>query len=351
MPKHCIVLLSGGLDSLLVTRLMAAQGLRVTAMHTLNCFHSTQALAERQERLRADALRLGAEDIVFPDITDDIIALVRRPKHGYGRNLNPCIDCRLRTMREGFGLMAARGADFVVTGEVAGQRPMSQRRDALSLADREIARWGHAGLLLRPLSAKLLPETTPQRERWVDPGRLYDISGRGRDRQMAMAEELGIGAYPSPAGGCLLTDPGFSERLRRLMRCRPDWGADDVELLKVGRHFCIGAGVKVVASRREEENYLLRGLARPGDRFYINDERNGAIVLLRGGRTEEAERIAAGLAVHFSKMRDDGSARVKAWDDDGEETLAAAAVNPDEARDMERLFMEKAENPAHGEGE
>lgn len=339
MSKHCIVLLSGGLDSLLVTRLMALQGLRVTAMHTLNCFHSTQALADRQERLRADALRLGAEDIVFPDITDDVMALVRKPKHGYGKNLNPCIDCRLRTMREGFRLMTELGADFVVTGEVVGQRPMSQRRDALGLANKEIAAWGHAGQLLRPLSAKLLPETVPQREGWVSPDYLYDISGRARDRQMVLAEELDIGVYPSPAGGCLLTDPGFSDRLRKLMRCQPDWDANDIELLKVGRHFCLGPGVKAVASRREEENYMLRDLARPGDWFFINDEQNGAIVLLRGDRTAEIERVAAGLAVHFSKSRETGSARVKAWSGDNEEILTATVVDPDEAREMERRFM------------
>ncbi len=341
MSKHCIVLLSGGLDSLLVTRLMAVQGLRVTAMHTLNCFHSTQALAERQERLRADALRLGAEDIVFPDITDDVMALVRKPKHGYGKNLNPCIDCRLRTMREGFRLMVKLGADFVVTGEVVGQRPMSQRRDALGLANKEITAWGHAGLLLRPLCAKLLPETVPGREGWVDPAYLYDISGRGRDRQMALAEELEIGVYPAPAGGCLLTDPGFSDRLRKLMRCQPEWESNDVELLKVGRHYCLGAGVKAGASRRDEEKYMLRDLARPSDWFFINDEKNGAIVMLRGNRTGETERVAAGLAVHYSKMRETGAARVKAWSGDEEETLDAAVVDPEEAREIERRFIGK----------
>ncbi|MDR1744383.1 MAG: hypothetical protein LBS30_01360 [Planctomycetota bacterium] len=340
MAKSCIVLLSGGLDSLLALRLMTLQGIRATALHSVNCFHGTQQIGEKKEKLRRAASALGAEDIVFPDITEDVVALTKRPRHGYGKHLNACIDCRLRTVAAGFACLRERGADFVVSGEVVGQRPMSQRRDAIALANREIAAWGFPGLLLRPLCAKLVEKTVPEREGWVDGNFLYDISGRGRERQMALAEELRIGEYPSPAGGCLLTAPGFSAKFAVLMRCKPGWGAADVELLKVGRHFQIAEDARIVASRCEEENLRLRELAEPGDLLFINAERNGAVALLRGAKTHETRELAAGMAVYYSKMREDGTARVRAWriingEDVPEEELAARAAHPDVLRGME----------------
>ena len=341
MSRSCIVLLSGGLDSLLAVRLMTMQGLRVTALHTVNCFHGVQKIEEKKIRLREAALALGAEDIVFPDITDDIVALTKRPRHGYGKHLNACIDCRLRTVKAGFACMVERGADFVVSGEVVGQRPMSQRRDAIGLANREIASWGFEGLFVRPLCAKLLDRTIPEIEGWIDPALLYDISGRNRERQMALAEEIGLGDYPSPAGGCLLTDPGFSAKFAVLMRFKPEWGGDDIELLKTGRHFQISPDSRVIASRREEENFRLRELAVPGDRLYINAERNGAVVMLRGERTVEAEAAAAGVAVYYSKMREDGGARVCSWRIEGGEDIdfvefEGRVVDPDILRKRER---------------
>lgn len=313
MTRSCIALFSGGLDSMLALRLMTVQGVHATTLHSVNCFHGTQRLEEKKTRLRETALALGADDIVFPDITDDVVALTKRPRHGYGKHLNACIDCRLRTVAAGFAAMVERGADFVVSGEVMGQRPMSQRKDAITLANREIAAWGHEGLLLRPLCALATPECKPLREGWVERRYCYDITGRGRDRQMALAAELGFTTYPTPAGGCLLTDPEFSRRLAAMMECNGDFQADDVELLKVGRNFQISRGAKIVASRNEEENYRLRDLSRPDDRFYINDERNGAVVMARGEISPDIEALAAGLAVYYSKMRDDGTARVSAW--------------------------------------
>ncbi len=340
MTKSCIVLLSGGLDSLLTLRLMARENIRVTALHSVNCFHGVGDIETKKEHLRTKALALGASEIVFPDISETVVALTKNPRHGYGKHLNACIDCRLHTVRRGFTLMEKLGADFVASGEVVGQRPMSQRRDAIRLADREIAAWGHEGLFLRPLSAKLLEETVPQREGWVSGNALFDISGRGRERQMALAEELGIGEYPGPGGGCLLTVPEFSWRLAVLMRSKEDWGPADIELLKVGRHFQIAPDARIVASRNEGENYRLRDFAEPADRFYINGERNGAVVMLRGEKTPEAVAAAAGLAVYYSKMREQGAARVESWRiengaDIDQLAFPAAAVNPDALRERE----------------
>lgn len=346
MSRHCIVLLSGGLDSLLVLRLMAREGVRVTALHSVNCFHGVGDIEAKKERLRAKALSLGAADILFPDISDAVVALTKAPRHGYGKHLNACIDCRMHTVRLGFRVMEELGADFVVSGEVVGQRPMSQRRDAIRLADKEITAWGYEGLFLRPLSAKLLPETVPQTEGWVSERALFDISGRGRDRQMALAGEIGIGEYPGPGGGCLLTVPEFSWKLAVLMQSNGDFQPADIELLKAGRHFQITSASRIVASRNEEENYKLRALSRPDDRFFINDERNGAVVLLRGEKTPDAVAAAAGLAVFYSKMREDGAARVESWriEDDADcdkETAAAGVVSPDSLREKELALAGK----------
>ena len=341
MPKTCIALFSGGLDSLLVLRLMAMQGLRVIAMHSVNCFHGSTGIEEKKAHLRETALAVGASDIVFPDITDAVVKLTKRPRHGYGKHLNACIDCRLHTVKIGFELMREVGADFVVSGEVVGQRPMSQRKDAIALADKETAAWGFGGLFLRPLCAKLVPTTIPEAEGWVDKQYLYDISGRGRERQMALAAELDITDYPSPAGGCLLTVPEFGHRLAVLMRYKPDWTARDAELLKVGRHFQISPETRVIASRREEENYLLRQLASPEERFFINSQRNGAVIVVRGQQSPAIDMLAGGLAVHYSKMREDGRAIISTWrvDENGEDIdtreFPALVINPDTARAME----------------
>ncbi len=351
MPRSCVVLLSGGLDSLLVLKLMVNQGLNVIAMHSINCFHSTEKTADLKERLTASAARLGATDIVFPDITEEVIACVRNPRYGYGKNLNPCIDCRLKTVETGFAVMQERGADFVVSGEVVGQRPMSQRRDAMGMADKIIAGWGYGGLFLRPLSAKLLPTTIPEKEGWINQDCLFSISGRGRYMQMELAEKLDLGEYPCPAGGCLLTDAGFSNRLADLIRFKPDWTARDAELLKVGRHFLLNENTRIIASRREEENYQLQELSRPEDILFINDEKNGAIVMLRGDCTPENKAIAAGMAVYFSKMREDGKARVEFWRggpvgaDKG--MMEAIAVDPEKIRQQEQAMKASSSIPAY----
>lgn len=350
MPRSCVVLLSGGLDSLLVLKLMVNQGLNAIAMHSINCFHSTEKTADLKVRLAESAKRLGAADIVFPDITEEVISCVRSPRYGFGKNLNPCIDCRLKTVETGFAVMRERGADFVVSGEVVGQRPMSQRRDAMGIADKIIDRWGHGGLFLRPLSSKLLPTTIPEKEGWVSQDCLFSISGRGRYTQMELAEKLQLGEYPNPAGGCLLTDAGFSGRLADLIRFKPDWQAVDVELVKVGRHFLVNEKTRIVASRREEENYLLRDLSRPDDKLFINDETNGAIVMLRGDCTPENEALAAGLAVYYSKMREDGKARVEFWrggpEDLDKGTMEALVVDPDMLRQREQEMKASSAVPA-----
>ncbi len=319
------------------------QGLQVIALHSVNCFHSTEQTERRIQRLRAKAVQLGATDIVFPDLSEDIIAVTKAPRYGYGKNLNACIDCRLKTVEAGFKAMRETGASFVVSGEVVGQRPMSQRRDALGLADKQIAAWGFKSLYVRPLSAKLLPQTIPEQKGWLDPNLLYAISGRSRHEQMELVEKLGIDDYPNPAGGCLLTDAAFSSRLADVMRFTPAWKVDDVELIKVGRHFLLDNNIRIVASRREEENDRLEWLAKPEDLLYINAKKNGAIVLVRGQADCKQKSLAAGLAVYFSKMRENGKAQVAEWHIcNGEETdkcvFTAASIDPALVRALEKKW-------------
>ena len=249
-----LALLSGGLDSMLAAKLIQEQGIEVVGVAFTSPFFGP------------DKARRAAEWLGIPlhvvDITEDLIPVLVRPKYGYGRNMNPCIDCHTLMVRKAGELMKELGASFVVTGEVLGERPKSQNAAALRIVARDS---GLEGYLLRPLSAKLLPPTVPEEKGWVDRERLLDIQGRSRKPQMALAEKYGLKDYPSPAGGCLLTDPGLSRRLKELLAENQTPEQRDLELLKYGRHFKSPEGTRIVVARQKEENEPLVALARPGD--------------------------------------------------------------------------------------
>ena len=266
---RALVLLSGGLDSVLAAELLRRLGVEVVGITFTTPFFGSQGG-------RKAAAQLGIP-LEVVDITDPHLEVVKNPRFGYGKNLNPCIDCHVLMVRVALERMEQLGAHFVATGEVLGERPKSQNRQALDL----VARFSGAGdLLLRPLSAKLLPPTRPEIQGWVDREGLLDIRGRSRKRQMRLAEEWGIGEYQTPAGGCLLTDPGFSRRLRALMEATRDFDAGDVELVKVGRQFWI-RGNLLVLGRRHAENERLWELRRPGDRVFKEKHRPGPTALWR----------------------------------------------------------------------
>lgn len=211
------------------------------------------------------------------DITEPHLEVVRNPRFGYGKNLNPCVDCHALMVSRTLEMLEELGGWFIATGEVLGERPKSQNRRALDLVS---SHSGAGDLLLRPLSARLLPETRPEREGWVRREDLLDISGRSRRRQMELAREWGIEDYESPAGGCLLTDPGFSSRLRELMARVPDFDREDAELVKLGRQFWQGDTL-IVLGRRHEENRRLMGIALPTDLLLRERDRPGPLALLR----------------------------------------------------------------------
>jgi tRNA-specific 2-thiouridylase len=231
------------------------------------------------------------------DITDQFLPLIYDPPHGWGRGHNPCIDCHVLMLREAGAIMAAEGFDLVFTGEVLGQRPMSQNRGSLNLVARES---GIADRLLRPLSAKFLKVTQPEARGWVDREGLLNLSGRGRKRQMALAEAYGITRYPAPAGGCLLTDPRYAQRLKELLRHVREASRPELELLKWGRHFRLPGGAKAVVGRTQRENEALLGLKTPADYVVKVEGYPGPIVLVCGGGSETDLEEAAGLAATYS---------------------------------------------------
>lgn len=249
---------------------------------------------------------LGIPLRVF-NVSEEYLDVVKHPKHGYGSNLNPCIDCRIFMLKKSKAYMEESGAAFIVTGEVLGQRPMSQRRDAMRLIEKE-ARM--EGLIVRPLSAQFLPVTLPEREGWVDREKLLNIQGRSRKPQMRLAEKFHIRDYPCPAGGCLLTDPGFARRMKDLIDHDPDFSLNDVHLLKFGRHFRLSPKVKLVVGRNAEDNQKIETFSREGDVLLKTVRYPGPLSLLRGEtRKTEIER-AASITARYSKARGMGTMEV-----------------------------------------
>lgn len=306
---RAIGLLSGGLDSTLACRLLKDQGVDVIAVHfsTGFCLNDHRRVVRRRKDqgkdLSHDALRAGANldiPVEVIDISQEYFQKVLlQPKYGYGSAMNPCLDCRIFMLRKARDLMAEYDAQFVFTGEVLDQRPMSQHFRALQTVEREA---GLEGLLLRPLSAKLLPPTIPEKMSWVDREKLLGIRGRSRKVQMALAEKYGIVDYPQPAGGCcVLVDPNFAKRLQDYLLHRPTEVMDlrDILLLKVGRHFRIHDGLKLVVGREEAENNFLR--LRFPDRIQLQPVRvKGPLAILDGEtRADEDFVVAARLTARY----------------------------------------------------
>ena len=244
-------LMSGGLDSQLAVRVLQNAGAEVEAV----CF-STPFFDISAARTAADALGVKLHVV---DFTDDEISLIENPPHGFGGAMNPCIDCHALMIRRAGELMSKLGYDFVATGEVQGQRPMSQNKQSLGIVEKCS---GLKGRLVRPMSAKLLEPTIPELEGKLDRERLLDISGRGRERQIALAAEFGIVDYPSPAGGCKLTEEGFCRKLKDLKDHEGLGNRKLVELLLTGRRFRLPGGSSVILGRDKNENEILKELGR-----------------------------------------------------------------------------------------
>jgi tRNA U34 2-thiouridine synthase MnmA/TrmU len=300
-PKiRALAMMSGGLDSALAARIVQLQGLEVIGLHFRNIFHCGGRPPEGESFAERSAKSLGIE-LRIVENTPMLLAAVKNPRYGYGKNLNPCIDCRVYMLKVGRRLLSELGAKFIVTGEVLGQRPMTQRGEAMKRIDRDA---GVEGLVLRPLCARSLAETIPEREGWVRRGEMLAIGGRSRRIQYELAQRIGVTVFSAPAGGCLLTDPGFAERLRDLLDRGVDFAADDVELLKHGRHFRFSENVRAVVGRDNADNESISALARSGDALVEVAAGHTPLTLVRGPLSDDVLRTAAALTVRYSKSRE-----------------------------------------------
>ncbi len=302
-------LLSGGLDSTLAVRVLLEQGIEVACVnfHTGFCIQSHTAAIRNPKPgaapPRHDALyaaeALGIK-LHLVDIAEDYVRIVTNPKHGYGKNLNPCLDCKIFMVAKAWEMKQKMGFDFIFTGEVMGQRPMSQRRDTFPVIDREA---GVAGWLLRPLTALRMPVTEPERLGLVDRDRLHGFTGRSRKPQMALAREFGIEDYPTPAGGCcFLTDENYARKLQDLWQHRQSrvYSMEDILLLKAGRHLRPDAAFKVIVGRDRSENQFLSGFRENRITIQAKD-RPGPLVLVEGAPDEAGLTLACRIAARFCK--------------------------------------------------
>ncbi|MBU2550707.1 MAG: tRNA 4-thiouridine(8) synthase ThiI [Proteobacteria bacterium] len=305
---------SGGLDSILAAALLQEQGRELVLLT-----FSTPFFGPERALVSARALGLRARVV---DLTAPHMEMLQQPRHGYGRFMNPCIDCHALMFRRAGEIMAAEGGDFLFSGEVLGQRPKSQNRRALDIVAHES---GYADFILRPLSARVLPPTRTEELGLVDRDRLQGFSGRTRKPQMELAARYGIKDYPSPAGGCLLTDPIFSRRLKELAGQGPLLDPRDVELLKWGRHFRLPDGLKAIVGRKKAENEALEGLFRPGDVMFKVASAPGPTVLIPAGEPEDPG-LAASMTVSYSDAPDGEPAAVRVIGALGERTVAARGL-------------------------
>ncbi len=297
MPK-ALLLFSGGLDSMLAGKVLQAQGIEVWAVRFVTPFFHWKWRNREADFDREVQEKYGFRGLIR-DISAEYLEMLKAPPHGFGSAANPCIDCKILMLRRARELMNEIGADFLATGEVVGQRPMSQRRNIMRHIEKEA---GVAGILVRPLCAKRLPPTEPEKKGLVDRERLYDFRGRTRKPQMRLAEEFGIRDYPTPAGGCVLTDPLIGERILLLLELRGGLSVREAEFALLGRHF-IEPGFWLILGRKEYENRRLRELARPEDRLFKLRDVPGPTALLVGGEGDP-EKVREILRRYTPKARD-----------------------------------------------
>ena len=323
-PRKAVALISGGLDSMLAAKVMLEQGIHVEGINFFTGFcvegHTHAIRGSKQDKPKRNNALWSAEQVGIKlhivDVIDEYKDVVINPKHGYGAHLNPCLDCKGFMVRKAREWMERHGFDFIVTGEVIGQRPMSQRRDTMPVVARES---GAFDRLLRPLCAKLLPQTLPEREGWVQRDKLLGLNGRNRKPQIALAGQFGFDDYAQPAGGCcFLTDPNYTRRLNDLWSTRGEkrYELDDIMLLKVGRHLRPRPNFKLIIGREEGENNFLNGYRKQFVHL-SSVSHDGPLTLIEGDTSEEDIMLAARLTARFGQGRDATCVSVEITDKSG----------------------------------
>jgi tRNA-specific 2-thiouridylase len=338
--RKAVALISGGLDSLLAARVMLDQGIHVEGINFFTGFcvegHTHAIRKKDKARPKRNNALWSAEQLGIKlhiiDIVEEYKDVLLNPKHGYGSNMNPCLDCKIFMVHKAQEWAEQHGFDFIITGEVVGQRPMSQRKDTMPVVARES---GAQDRLLRPLCAKNLPPTLPEREGWVDRERLYGFSGRNRKPQMALAAEFGFEDYASPAGGCcFLTDEAYSRKLVDLWqgRGKREYEMDDIMLLKVGRHIRPAPHYKLIVSREDGENNFLLGYRKQFIHLFATSH-PGPLVLLDGEPGEADLELAARITARYSQGKMAEAVTVEIHFPGGESrTLEVAPLPPTELK-------------------
>lgn len=290
---RALAMISGGLDSILAAKLIKDQGIEVIGI----CFRSYFFNEENAKKMTKQ-IDIPLEVI---DFSKEHFEMVKDPKNGWGKNMNPCIDCHAMMMRYSGELLKKFNADFIITGEVLNQRPMSQNRQALNKVRKES---GFEDKILRPLCAQNLDETEMEKNGLVDREKLLKISGRSRKIQMELAEKWGIKDYPSPAGGCKLTEPNYSIRLKETLQRNGDATPDEIELLRFGRHFVSDSGCKIIATRTKDEADKIKQFLSKEDLVFYPVSYNGAMIIINGKHNEKDKELAAKIAGRYCKGKD-----------------------------------------------
>ncbi|MDD3732674.1 MAG: tRNA 4-thiouridine(8) synthase ThiI [candidate division Zixibacteria bacterium] len=304
---HAIALYSGGLDSILAILLMLRQNIKVTALYFVHYFGKVADPKNPDKSTPYNIAQKFGFKLEVVHLGQKFIDIVLEPQYGRGAHMNPCVDCKIMMLREAKTYMEEIGADFVITGEVIGQRPFSQLKNQMNLVLRKS---GLNDKLLRPLCAKHLPPTEPELNGLVDREQLLDIKGRGRKQQIRLAGEFGLTDFPTPAGGCLLTDKGFSNRLKDLIEYHRNFTPNDIELLKIGRHFRIDNQTRIIVGRNEKENLILQKLAQPHHFLCDAPDIASPLSVLIGPASETNFNTVAGLTIRYSSARNKAAIKV-----------------------------------------
>ena len=317
-------LCSGGLDSTLAGLVLKLQGIDVVYVSFETPFFSAGKARRASEKTGIP--------LIVADITDRYLPMLKNPPAGYGQHMNPCMDCHAMMFRVAGDMMQETGADFLFSGEVAGQRPMSQTKSSLRYVEKQS---GYAGLILRPLSAKRLPETEMEKKGLVDRDALLDFSGRTRKPQIRLARQLGITDYPAPAGGCLLTDPNYSRKAKDLLEHMADAGRADFELLKYGRHIRLSPMAKLVVGRNMAENSRIISLYRPRcDVKLFMKGIPGPVGLIPRGADDDAIKTAAGICAGYGQARESDAVQVHVTTFSGETVLSVIPIKANSAEGL-----------------
>ena len=323
--KKVVALLSGGLDSQLAIRMMQEQGFDVSAVaiKTPFCDFDCGRGCGFEIRERADDLDVNLKTVY---LGDEYIEMLKKPKHGIGAGFNPCIDCRSMMFDAAKKHMEEIDAEFIISGEVLGQRPMSQHAPALRTIENES---DLVGKIVRPLSAALLPETDPEKDGLIKRENLGMIRGRTRRGQLDMAKKYGIENPPNAGGGCLLTEPHFGIKAKDLFSHTKNPTINDIDLLKIGRHFRLDEETKFIVGRNKDENEMIKAISLPGDILLEAKDFVGPVSILRGSNAKQHLKFASSITLRYSDAPNNEQAIVSIRDNDLVEEIASKSAEED----------------------